>query len=355
MTNETREIPSRWLITGGCGFIGRNLVRRLATFPHVAVRIVDNLSVGSRADLSYVAPHYREIRPRDLDGVDCWREGFELLVGDVVDVDLAMRATGGADVVVHLAANTGVQPSVDDPRADCVTNVIGTFNYLEGARNANTNRFVFASSGAPVGECTPPIHEELAPHPVSPYGASKLAGEGYCSAYFRTFGLETVALRFGNVYGPYSGHKSSVVAKFIRTALQRGKFEVFGDGGQTRDFVYVEDLVDAIIAAATVSGVGGEVFQIATASETTVAELVAMIMSVLAANGITLPEVQFAAARRGDVRRNFSDTTKARTRLSWTARTELGEGLQRTLLWFLQRDGENKSTSPAQSIETSRP
>ena len=141
--------------------------------------------------------------------------------------------------------------------------------------------------GAPVGEANPPIHEELAPHPVSPYGASKLAGEGYCSAYYRTFGLETVVLRFGNVYGPGATHKDSVVAKFIRQALAGETLEIYGDGTQTRDFIYVEDLVKAIWQAATVSGVGGEIFQIATNRETTLHELTELLVESWAMPGQT--------------------------------------------------------------------
>ena len=129
---------------------------------------------------------------------------------------------------------------------DCTTNVFGTLNYLEACRHNAVPRFVFASSGAPIGECKPPIHEELAAHPVSPYGASKLAGEAYCSAYARSFGIETVALRFGNCYGPLSNHKSSVVAKFVRDAC-RPCVEIYGDGHQTRDFIFVEDIVEAIM------------------------------------------------------------------------------------------------------------
>src|SRR5262249_36747261 len=209
----------------------------------------------------------------------------------------------GMHAVVHLAANPGVGPSVADPRADCVTNVIGTLNYLEACRHAGVRRFVFASSGAPVGECEPPIHEELPAHPVSPYGASKLAGEAYCSAYRRTFGLETVVLRFGNCYGPLSSHKGSVVAKFIRAAIAGEPWEIYGDGRQTRDFIFVDDVADAIIRGATADGVGGEVFQIATSAETTVLELAGQLGRVLARNGIAAPELRHGEVRVGDVKR----------------------------------------------------
>ena len=149
-----------------------------------------------------------------------------------------MKVAKGIDTIIHLAANTGVGPSIEKPQVDMSVNIIGTFNYLEASRVNKISKFIFASSGAPIGEVEPPIHEEIPPHPLSPYGASKLAGEGYCSAYKNTFGIETVVLRFGNVYGPGSINKSSVVAKFIRKAINGDILEIYGDGMQTRDFIY---------------------------------------------------------------------------------------------------------------------
>ncbi len=261
----------------------------------------------------------------------------ELLVGDITDADLALRAAEGADVIVHFAANTGVMPSVEDPRADCMSNVVGTLNYLEAARHDGVGRFVFASSGGTViGEAEPPIHEEMVAHPVAPYGASKLAGEGYCSAYFQTFGIETVALRFGNVYGPLSGHKNSVVARFIKRATSGEVLEIYGDGTQTRDFIYVDDLILAVRLAATIDGVGGEVFQIATSAETTVQELTDKLLPALAAAGLDDVEVRNTAARRGEVRRNYADTSKAHRMLGWKAEVGLDEGLRRTVDCFVR-------------------
>ncbi len=210
----------------------------------------------------------------------------ELAPGDIRNPEDCESAARGRDVIVHLAANTGVAPSVEDPRGDMEANVAGTLNMLEAARRHGVKRFVFASSGAPVGEVEPPIHEEPAPRPVSPYRASKLAGEGYCSAYHRTFGLETIALRFGNVYGPGSSHKSSLVAKFIRQALEGTPCEIYGDGGQTRDFVFIQDLVDALIKAALFTAPPppfppavpwGLPFQIATSREHTVNEVAELL------------------------------------------------------------------------------
>ena len=234
----------RWLISGGCGFIGSRLVRSLLGEGGHDIRIVDDLSVGSVEALPR-ATNVTRIAPADVSRPP---DGLELVVADIVDMEAMKTACTGVDTIVHLAANTGVGPSVEDPVTDCRTNVLGTLALLEGARAARSGRFVFASSGAPIGEVEPPIHEELAPHPVSPYGASKLAGEGYCSAYARCFGIDTVALRFGNVYGPGSGHKSSVVAKFISRALAGETLEIYGDGLQTRDFIYLDDLIEAVRA-----------------------------------------------------------------------------------------------------------
>ena len=326
-----------WLVTGGCGFIGVALVGSLVEEGGHAVRVIDNLAVGTREDLRAVC-EFVEVSPAEV-GPMAADSPVELVVGDILDEELALRAAEGADVIVHLAANTGVAPSVEDPRGDCLTNVIGTLNYLEAARHDGAKRFVFASSGATIGEVEPPIHEEMPPHPVSPYGASKLSGEAYCSAFFRTFGVETVALRFGNVYGPLSTHKSSVIAKFIKRAMRGEVLEIYGDGTQTRDFIYVEDLIRTIRLAATVEGVGGEVFQIATNAETSVQEMVERLLPVLAAVGIEDMEVRQTAPRLGDVRRNYSDTSKAARMLGWRAEMSLEEGLRRTVDWFMDQSG----------------
>ena len=325
----------KWLITGGCGFIGTSLIKHLRAKGGHTVRVIDNLSVGTREDLSKATEFIETDASKTVPLHAANRDGMcELVVGNILDEALALKVCGGADVIVHLAANTGVAPSVQDPRSDCVNNVIGTLNYLESARQNSVKRFVFASSGAPVGEVEPPIHEELPPHPVSPYGASKLAGEGYCSAYFHTFGVETVALRFGNVYGPGSDHKNSVVAKFIRQAMQGETLEIYGDGKQTRDFIYIDDLIRAVIFAAKAEGIGGEIFQIATNEETTVSDLADKLLPILANSGFKDVEVRHAVLRLGDVRRNFSDTSKAQRLLGWEAELELAEGLERTVGWF---------------------
>ena len=176
----------------------------------------------------------------------------------------------------------------------------------------------------------------MVPHPFSPYGASKLAGEGYCSAYFRTYGIETIALRFGNIYGPGSMHKNSVVAKFIKQSLNGETLEIYGDGKQTRDFIYIDDLIQAIQLASIQEGVGGEVFQIASAKETTLDELVNTFLPILNKAGIKNIKIHHTEPRLGDVKRNYSDTSKALQKLSWRFETTLSKGLEQTVDWFLQ-------------------
>jgi len=326
-------IPKRWLITGGCGFIGTNLVRNLVSKGKYFIRIVDNLSVGTREDLAKVCK-FSEKQKVKSEKTSSILPQVELIIGDILDEQFAIKMIQGVDVIVHLAAGTGVGPSVENPRRDMEVNAIGTFNMLEAARHRNVKKFVFASSGAPLGEAKPPMHEELAPHPISPYGASKLAGEAYCSVYYRTFGIETTTLRFGNVYGPRSGHKNSVVAKFIRQAIYGETLEIYGDGKQARDFIYIDDLIQTILLAATREGIGGETFQIATNTETTVSELVDTLLPILANSGFNDINVRHCKPRLGDVRRNFSDTSKAQKMLGWKARVDLSDGLRRTVEWF---------------------
>lgn len=342
-TNPPLLTPHSWLITGGCGFIGRNLISNLVAEGNHVIRIIDNLKVGTIEDLKKVC-NFEEIDPSQIRTNNFSRptpsfslNTMQLVVGDIIDADLAIAASAGFDVIVHLGANTGVAPSVENPRMDFETNVIGTFNYLEAARQCGVSRFVFASSGAPAGELLPPIHEELPPHPVSPYGASKLAGEGYCSAYYRTFGVEAVCLRFGNVYGPLSGKKDSVVAKFIKRAMTGEFLEIYGDGNQTRDFIYVIDIVNAIRAAARKPGIGGETFQIATSKETTVREMVEQLLPILVRHGYDNTRLVHGEKRIGDIMRNFSDTTKARNVLGWRCTHALEDGLKKTVQWFVDQ------------------
>jgi len=299
-----------YLVTGGCGFIGVNLVSRLAR-EGARVRVLDNLSLGRREDLE------------DLD--------VDLQVGDIRDHAAVSRACQGVDSVVHLAAHTRVLDSIANPELNFEINAAGTMNVLRACRDAGVKKMIFASTGGAIlGEKEPPVHEEMAPRPLSPYGASKLTGEAYCSAYFGSFGLNTVALRFSNVYGPYSYQKGSAVAAFFKNLIQKQPIVVYGDGEQTRDFIYVADLVEAILLADQ-ADTPGEAFQIASGRETSIGALIDAIRR-------AAPEVPFEVrhepARAGEVLRNYACIDKARRMLGYDPQTGLDEGLKKTWKWF---------------------
>jgi UDP-glucose 4-epimerase len=304
--------PRRYLITGGAGFIGANLIRALAA-QGAYLRVLDNLVSG---------------RAEDLEGLP-----VDLVVGDIRDGQVVEKVMAGIHQVIALAAHTGVVQSVENPAEDMAINVAGTLNLLEAAVRHRVERFIFASTGgAIVGEAAPPVHEEMPPRPVSPYGAGKLAGEGYCSAFWGSYGLRTVPLRFSNIYGPYSYHKGSVVAKFCRQIQAGRDLTIFGDGGQTRDFLFVEDLCQAIGAAMTAALPFGEPIQLGTGRETTINELVLLLRRVVGAEGF--PPVVQAPARPGEVQRNFMNIARARKYLNFTPTTDLPAGLKKTWQWF---------------------
>ncbi len=345
------------VITGGCGFIGLNLLHHLVSrgrFDRYV--ILDNLSVGTPADLEGVLAelgsripggqkpptetrdvrHYRVESPDGSDRPPCT---VELHRHDIRDRKGLPDILAGASAVVHLAAQTGVIPSLEDPAHDMEQNVAGTLNLLEACRTAGTRRFVFASSSAPLGEQDPPIDETKVPRPLSPYGASKLAGEGYCSAYAGSFGLETIALRFSNVYGPRSTYKGSVVARFVRNILSGTPLTIYGSGGQTRDFIFVEDLCDAIDLALSTPDprAFGSVFQIATFRETTVNELAERLRAVAEEAGLGPVEILYEDERAGEIRRSFSDISRAREILGYRPAHDLDAGLAKAWAWFLAR------------------
>ena len=322
---------NRWLITGGCGFIGTSLITHLLqNNPEIKISVLDNLSVGTREDLSEVTSSIEKELGMKVPGI-------ELVEGDIRDYDTCHKCCDGINIIVHLAANTGVAPSVEDPRYDMEANVTGTFNMLESARQNNVKKFISASSGATIGEVDPPIHEGKVPKPVSPYGASKLAGEAYCSAYYRTFGIHTISLRFANVYGPLSKHKSSVVAKFLKQALAGDALEIYGDGNQTRDFIYIDDLIKAITLSAG-SNIGGEAFQIATYKETTVNNIAAMIKELIESETGKTVTIIHGKTRPGDVKRNYSDISKARKMLGFDPKFTLETGLKNTFEYFRSKN-----------------
>ena len=321
------------VVTGGCGFIGRNLIGS-ARERGVELRVVDDLSSGGADDLQTLGP------VRRLDGASTrwdWDDAVQVLRADVRDLAAMEKACTGADAVVHLAASTGIADSLADPLGHGASNVLGTVTVLEACRRQSVSRCVVASSGAAVGDAQPPMHERLLPNPVSPYGASKLAAEAYCQAYRGAFGLAAVALRFSNVHGPHSGHKTSVVARFIATILDDRPLTIYGDGQQTRDFIFVRDLTGAIWAALGVPRTPSAVYQIGSGVETSVNALFRLLGNLAETRLGRRPQVDHEERRAGEVSRNFADISRARTELGFTPATPLARGLQATFDWFLAR------------------
>ena len=302
--------PVRVLITGGNGFVGANLVDYLDRNTGWDLVVVDDMRAGSENDVSGKAVVHK---------------------ADVGDIENFVGLLDGVDGVVHLASQTGVAPSVEDPRKDFLGNPATTFNALEACRRAGIERFVFASSGAALGDAEPPLNEKLVPRPLSPYGAGKLAGEAYCQAFAGSFGMNTAALRFSNVYGPRCGHKrNNAIPRFIEKSLGGEALEIYGDGSQSRDFVYVDDISSGIYLALTTDGIGGEVFQLATSIETTITQLAALVQDVTGSDAA----IENESPRAGEVHRSSADISKAKELLGYEPKVSLREGLERTVEWY---------------------
>jgi UDP-glucose 4-epimerase len=301
----------RCFVTGGAGFVGASLVRALEARGDEVTVLDDGRSAGFR-----------------------WLEGtgVRLVAGDVADVGLLERIVPGHDAVVHLAARTSVPGSIAVPLDDLAQNVSASVGLLDVCRRSGIERFVFASSNAAAGMVDGPVDEGSPTRPVSPYGAAKLAVEGYLRAYHRAYGLCGTAVRFSNGYGPYSLHKGSVVAAFLRAAVTGEALRVYGDGRQTRDLVHVDDLVALVVRVldAPRELVSGETFQAGSGRSTSVLELARRVVE-LCGGGVA---IHHEPARRGDVVSSSSDIGKARQVLDYEPAVTLDEGLSRTLDWF---------------------
>jgi len=298
---------SEVLVTGGCGFIGANLVRKLS-HDGEKVRVLDNLNTGKK---EYIA------------GVS----NVTFLKGDVTRREDISSALEGCRAVVHLAAQTSVPYSVKDPWTDFQINVGGFLNLLIACYEKGVKKVVFASSIATLGDQEMPINETKVPRPISPYGAAKLACEGYASTFSATYGVKTVALRFSNVYGPYSRHTQSAVHKFIASAINGEPLEIYGDGEQTRDFIHVDDVSQAIVLALEKDVHG--IFQIGTGTEMSLARVAGLIRDISGGNST----IVLKAARKGDVRRNCSDISKAR-KLGYEPKISIEKGIAQVYNWY---------------------
>ncbi len=315
-------MTDRYLVTGGAGFIGSNIVEELVRREE-RVRILDNFSTGKRENIALCL------------------EDVELIEGDLRHLDTVWQAVEGVDYVLHQGALPSVQKSIDNPLDTDESNVRGTLNLLVAARDAGVKRLVYASSSAVYGDTpTLPKTEGMKPAPLSPYAVSKLAGEHYCQVFYQVYGLETVALRYFNVFGPRQDPTSeyaAVIPKFVTAMLKGEQPVIYGDGEQSRDFSYVTNVVQANLLAATAPGVGGQVFNIACGHRYNLLELVTTINRILGRDITPL----YTAPRVGDVRHSLADIARAREMLGYQVEVEFEEGLRRLIGWYKGHEGQN--------------
>ncbi len=308
------------LVTGGAGFIGSSLARALLARGD-KVRIIDNFSSGKRENIADFA------------------DKIDLIEGDILDDKALARAVDGTELIFHEAAIPSVPKSMAEPVENHAANATGTIRVLEQARRARVRRVVYAASSAAYGEDPVlPKVETMAPAPISPYGGSKLAGEQYMQIYARAYGLETVCLRYFNVFGPRQDPQSeyaAVIPKFITVALAGKQPRIFGDGSQSRDFCYIDNVIEANFKAASADArqVSGGVFNIACGQATDLNRVVALIGDHL---GKKIDPI-YEDERAGDIKHSWADISAARSRLGYTAGVSFAEGLGRTIDWYKSR------------------
>ncbi|MGA7966333.1 MAG: SDR family oxidoreductase [Gammaproteobacteria bacterium] len=298
----------RALVTGGAGFIGSHIVDRLLADGH-EVRVLDDFSTGKESNL-----------PDDA--------RLHVIRGDVGDFDTVASAVAGVDWVFHEAAVASVPKTLEDPLGSHRTNYVGTLNVLEASRRADVKRVMFAASAAAYGdEATPPHREDMPVNPLSPYAVDKVASEHICSVYHRLYGLETVCLRYFNVFGPRqdpSSPYSGVISIFAECLKEGRRPTIYGDGKQTRDFVCVGDVVDANMKAAITPGIDGRLFNIGTGQAITLNRLLVAIENVWGAGS----EPAYEEPRIGDIRDSAADVSRAAAELGWSAKIGLEAGLR---------------------------
>ena len=307
-------MTNSYLVTGGAGFIGCHIVRALLERGD-RVRVFDNFATGHRDNLTEL-----------LDDI-------ELIEGDLLSIDACRRAANDIEYIFHQAALPSVPRSIEDPHTTHEVNATGTLHLLIAAREAAVRRVIYASSSSIYGPDPKSLRVETdRPNPISPYAVSKFAGEQYCAAFFHSYGLETVSLRYFNVFGPRQGWDSpyaAVVPRFIHALRNGEKPIVFGDGEQTRDFTYVDNVADANLKALEAPLAAGNVYNIAGGEKTTVNQLLSMVGDEVTATA----EPVFRPLRSGDIRDSLADISRARGDLEYSPMTSVAEGLRRTIIW----------------------
>ncbi len=304
-----------YLITGGAGFIGSNIAKRLVRDGE-SVRVIDNFSTGKRNNIDEI------------------KDKIDLIEGDIRDTGTVLKAVKDVDFIIHQAALPSVPRSIKDPITANDVNVTGTLNLLNAAKNLKIKRFVYASSSSVYGD-TPilPKREDMPPNPQSPYAVTKLTGEYYCSVFYKVYGLPTVSLRYFNVFGPFQDPESqyaAVIPKFINAVLHHNSPVVYGDGEQSRDFTFIDNVVDANILSCRNDKSSGKVFNIACGNRYTLNRLLTEV-SYLTGNKAN---PQFIEPRSGDIRHSQADISSARELIGYRPKIDFREGLKRTVEWF---------------------
>jgi nucleoside-diphosphate-sugar epimerase len=316
---------SSFLVTGGAGFIGSHLVEELLRRGH-RVRVADSFITGKRENLTAALEAARETTS-DVVAPD-------VVTGDLADLEVARRGVHGVDYVLHQAAIPSVPRSVEDPLTSNRANIDATLSVLVAARDAGVRRVVYAGSSSAYGDTpTLPKHEDMPTSPMSPYALQKLVGEQYMQLFTRLYGLETVTIRYFNVFGPRqdpSSAYSGVISLFLRALTEGWQPEIHGDGEQTRDFTYVANVVDGVLRAAEAPGAAGEVINVATGSRVSLNRLFAIARDMTGSSITARP----GPARAGDVRDSQADISKAARLLGYRPQVEFEEGLRRTIGWF---------------------
>ena len=331
------------LVTGGAGFIGSHLVEALLRQGQ-KVRILDNLSTGKIENLEEATScriAHSEGQAKGLRRVALGDRG-EFLRGDISDEEVCRQACQGVSFVFHLAALGSVQRSVEDPLSTHRANATGTLNMLQAAKERGVRRFIYASSSSVYGNISSDPEEvrakeeSLPPHPESPYAATKLMGEFYCRIFSHLYGLETVSLRYFNVFGPRQDPKSiysAVIARFMHALLHGNPPVIYGDGDQSRDFTYVENVVQGNLLAMEAPGISGRVFNIACGQRISVNDLLSRLQEI---SGIRIP-ARFEPGRSGEVRHSLSSINQARIDLGYEPRVGFQDGLAATWAWFREK------------------
>lgn len=306
---------SLYLVTGGAGFIGSNLVAKLVARGE-QVRVLDNFSTGQRRNLSP------------------FQDKIAIIEGDIRSYHTVREVMEGVNFVLHHAALPSVPRSVRDPITTSEVNVLGTLNILQAAKDAGVKRLIYASSSSVYGNSPElPKHEDMPTNPLSPYAISKLAGEQYCRIFWQIYGLETVCLRYFNVFGPNQDPNSqyaAVIPTFITALLNGDTLLIHGEGSQSRDFTFVSNVVQANLLACTISGAAGGVFNVASGERSTLLELVDHLVAITGQE----QQVCHTAPRIGDVSHSQADINRARVELGYTPEVDLQAGLVRTVRWF---------------------